>query len=938
MKAFVCAVPAMDRKPKIRFPGQDESIDLPDEILRSGALWIDLADQRVAIDGEPVVLQPKVYELLVLLLSQPQRVHTREALFEKLWPQSVVLDANLTTAMSQLRKALTPALRERVRTLPRVGYSWDADVQRMPRANVRDAICVPPESDPARSAPSASPADSAVAQSAVARLVSTRWRWLAWGALALTGLVLGAWALMQRSAEDARPVVLLDEVEIAERRDPRAWMAPMVAESLQQYLQLAPKLRVLRAEESVGVVASRRALGAADGADHRLRVRIAPRTGDAPGLELRASLLSAGRAPRELRVAVGDSGLIPASQQLAAQVLAALTGEDPALQFRAIAPAALREYEAGMRADTMRSPADARAAYERAIALSPGFGSARLRLARVLQRLGHADLAAAQWQAAAQCEDVGPEAQGEARARALALSGRLLEAAAVHEALAVRFPDEPLHRLSGIDALILHGGEALADAQRRLSAYDPRRADLPTRIRLALLEARLHRALGRTDEELAAYTRLAELTTGGGTAMFHADAQLHLGMLHRGRGDSAAARDAYARSAAAFRAAGSEANAQVAELNALLATDARDDESRRRRADTLERFALRATAAGNRETGGQALDAAAADRIALGDAGRARELAERASQWLAGSAPSRRAGPQVTLAWIDLIAGDAQATLRRLDALRPTAGASFDLDVRLLRVQSWMALGEPARAQAEIDAARRDRAALPPSATQRATLACAEVAVALVRGAVDAAASALSACGTAADRQPLGMLPQQAELAALRGDAAGLRRAERAWAEAIGRMAQGRAREAAIVELARFRLEHGDNDGAERLLRSVDADAVTGLPPPVAARYWLNAAVLAAAVEDRSAYLHALSRADDAIGNAPGPLRREHQLLHLADRGRRDRAVLAIQRREAEAAALHRPATRALRLDAQWQDAPDAWHDLRWWRVDPALR
>jgi DNA-binding winged helix-turn-helix (wHTH) protein/Flp pilus assembly protein TadD len=62
--------------------------------------------------GELVPLQPKPYELLVLLLERPGRLFSREELQERLWPGVHVTDDSLSQAMARLRKVLGEGLLE----------------------------------------------------------------------------------------------------------------------------------------------------------------------------------------------------------------------------------------------------------------------------------------------------------------------------------------------------------------------------------------------------------------------------------------------------------------------------------------------------------------------------------------------------------------------------------------------------------------------------------------------------------------------------------------------------------------------------------------------------------------------------------------------------------------------------------------------------------
>jgi DNA-binding response OmpR family regulator len=56
-----------------------------EDVVRCGALAIDLANYRVTVAGEPVVLTYKEYELLRFLAVNAGRVFTREQLLSRVW-------------------------------------------------------------------------------------------------------------------------------------------------------------------------------------------------------------------------------------------------------------------------------------------------------------------------------------------------------------------------------------------------------------------------------------------------------------------------------------------------------------------------------------------------------------------------------------------------------------------------------------------------------------------------------------------------------------------------------------------------------------------------------------------------------------------------------------------------------------------------------------
>lgn len=81
-------------------------------ILWAAPLALDLADQSARLDGRPIELGPKVFALLHTLMEAPQRVVTKEALFDSVWDGRFVSEAVLTTAMKELRRALGDDARE----------------------------------------------------------------------------------------------------------------------------------------------------------------------------------------------------------------------------------------------------------------------------------------------------------------------------------------------------------------------------------------------------------------------------------------------------------------------------------------------------------------------------------------------------------------------------------------------------------------------------------------------------------------------------------------------------------------------------------------------------------------------------------------------------------------------------------------------------------
>lgn len=80
------------------------------ETLRAGPITADLATRCVRVDGRPVALAGKEYELLVKLMSDATRVFTKESLLREVWGfRSLGRTRTLDSHASRLRRKLQEA-------------------------------------------------------------------------------------------------------------------------------------------------------------------------------------------------------------------------------------------------------------------------------------------------------------------------------------------------------------------------------------------------------------------------------------------------------------------------------------------------------------------------------------------------------------------------------------------------------------------------------------------------------------------------------------------------------------------------------------------------------------------------------------------------------------------------------------------------------------
>jgi DNA-binding winged helix-turn-helix (wHTH) protein len=91
---------------------------------------LDLRARQLERQSRNVPLEPKVYELLEVLIKRRPGVVTNNELDELLWPKIYVARTSLTRLVSELRAALgdTPQGSHIVRTVYKTGYAFCAEV------------------------------------------------------------------------------------------------------------------------------------------------------------------------------------------------------------------------------------------------------------------------------------------------------------------------------------------------------------------------------------------------------------------------------------------------------------------------------------------------------------------------------------------------------------------------------------------------------------------------------------------------------------------------------------------------------------------------------------------------------------------------------------------------------------------------------------------
>jgi DNA-binding winged helix-turn-helix (wHTH) protein len=93
-----------------------------------GEFVLDSERRLLERRGEPVHLSPKAFGVLELLMAERPRAVSKQVLLDRIWPDVVVEEQNVKTAIFEIRTALGEA-GSFIRTLQRYGYAFAADTQ-----------------------------------------------------------------------------------------------------------------------------------------------------------------------------------------------------------------------------------------------------------------------------------------------------------------------------------------------------------------------------------------------------------------------------------------------------------------------------------------------------------------------------------------------------------------------------------------------------------------------------------------------------------------------------------------------------------------------------------------------------------------------------------------------------------------------------------------
>ena len=98
-----------------------------DGILTAGELVMDLPAREVTLDGRPVGLTAREFDLLAFLMLHPRRVFRREELLANVWGYTFGDTSTVTVHVRRLREKVEsdPASPEHIQTVWGVGYRFE---------------------------------------------------------------------------------------------------------------------------------------------------------------------------------------------------------------------------------------------------------------------------------------------------------------------------------------------------------------------------------------------------------------------------------------------------------------------------------------------------------------------------------------------------------------------------------------------------------------------------------------------------------------------------------------------------------------------------------------------------------------------------------------------------------------------------------------------
>ncbi len=116
-------------------------------IYQSGNFSLDTGSYGFERDGIKQAIEPQVFDLLVYLIENRNRVVTRDELLDNLWNGRIVSDGAINARLKEARKAIGDDGKKQglIKTIHRRGYQFIADISTSPEIAHELTVLIPPD-------------------------------------------------------------------------------------------------------------------------------------------------------------------------------------------------------------------------------------------------------------------------------------------------------------------------------------------------------------------------------------------------------------------------------------------------------------------------------------------------------------------------------------------------------------------------------------------------------------------------------------------------------------------------------------------------------------------------------------------------------------------------------------------------------------------------
>ena len=111
--------------------------------LGFGHIIFDSDTRELLRRGQSVALSPKAFQLLEILIESRPKALSKSQLHDRLWPNTFVVEANLSNLIGEIRRALDDDSRQprHVRTVHRFGYAFRANTLDLAPSDASGVVC-----------------------------------------------------------------------------------------------------------------------------------------------------------------------------------------------------------------------------------------------------------------------------------------------------------------------------------------------------------------------------------------------------------------------------------------------------------------------------------------------------------------------------------------------------------------------------------------------------------------------------------------------------------------------------------------------------------------------------------------------------------------------------------------------------------------------------